>query len=291
MRDPQCRPSSEETTGDKGGEYEEDDLWWLELLFTLLFLPTKKHSSPGWMYLNVFTCLHSCFVGYGQMLFILMIRVLQESNVTQIFASVWAFSVTTVYLILSYQQRQTPDLVERLRTLSRPGSHPLLVARGGTGGTGGQSSPHASKVPVLAALFAWLLNVVFVVMDTRTVVTENFGLSHNIVFIVFVACSSFHIHLLCWFAPVPIVCTACYYVSARTKAVHGVFATEFSRVRARARARDGGEGGGEVQVLSLSELYMELYELNHTLNACVSFLFTFVVATMSFVFLFVILVS
>ena len=49
--------------------------------------------------------------------------------------------------------------------------------------------------------------------------------------------------------------------------------------------------GGDINLVSLTELYMEIYELNRSLNSCLSFLFTFVTGTMSFVFLFVIMVS
>lgn len=249
-------------------------MWVLELLFKICLLPTKTHSSIGWLHLNTFTCVHSSFVGYGTCIFILSIRVLKEGDLVLLFMSVWNFTMATVYLILSYQQRQTPDLIERLRNISRPGSHPLLHW------TGAMNFTRVCKGPVVAAICLWLLNVSFVVIDARTLVTHSFGLSDSIVYIVCVALSSFHIQLLVWFVPVPIIFTGCYFLSAKVQTVYKVFETEFSK-----------KEGDIIDLVSLTELYMEMFELNRSLNNCLSFLFTFVNATLAFVFLFIILAN
>lgn len=274
LRTERMHSSSEQACSGRD-ESKDDDLWALEYLFMICLLPTKKYSSWKWLYLNTFTCLHSCFVGYGGFLFILTVRVLTEGYVIQLFACVWNFSMASIYLILSYQQRQTPDLIERMRHISRPGSHPLLHW------TGAFNFTRVCRVPVICAVLLWLVNVSFSLINARTLVEANFGLSDNIVFVIFAAYSSFHIHLLIWFVPVPIFFTACYYLSSKIKTVFKVFESEF---------RKDSEKGGDINLVDLTELYMEMYDLNRSLNHSMSLLFTFVNATMAVVFLFIILV-
>ena len=180
---------------------------------------------------------------------------------------------TTIYLVLSYNQRQTPDLIERLRSIGRPGTHPLLHW------TGAFHFTRACKWSVMAAIIVWLLNMCLNTLNARTLVNATFGVSDNIFFIILVAYSNFHILLLCWFVPVPIIFIGYYFLSSKVKTImYKVFENEFAKC-------------GDINLVSLTELYMEIYELNRSLNSCLSFLFTFVTGTMSFVFLFVIMVS
>ena len=248
----------------------EDDLWWLELLFGLCFLPTKKRSSRGWRYLNVFYCLCSTFVSCGSTIYV-SLNPHNHGSLMSSLGLVWALNVMFVYLYLSYSQRQSPDLIDKLRSISKSPLHPQLLKQP-------TDFTRVCKIPVLITIFVWILNVCVTLFRIRAVVMSNFGLSDNIYFIVFVAYLSLHISFLCWYLPIPIVYTGCYYLGRRVEAMHNVVVNEFAKDE-------------NVNFITLTDMYAELFSLNLTLNSCISLLFSFVTILLAVFLFFMIFVS